>query len=173
VATKAPFVGADDAARGRLVDEHWGAMHRLARLVARDPEQARDAVRAAWETALAQGLQETRTERGGLLELVLDALPPTPPPPPEPAAPATDFEDPEGRWSGWWKDELARTPPLDAARLDAALATIAPRLAVVLVLRDVEGLDAGEVEALLGYSRAEQLALLHDGRVAIRNALRA
>lgn len=173
VATKASLVGADDAALGRLVDEHYGAMHRLARLVAREPELARDAVRAAWSTALLVGLPDTLTPRGGLLKLVLDALPPTPPPPAVPVGAATDLEDPEGRWSGWWKDEQARTPPADAERLDAVLATIAPGLAAALVLRDVEGLHADEVEQALGYSHAEQLALLHDGRVAVRNALRA
>jgi DNA-directed RNA polymerase specialized sigma24 family protein len=173
VATKASLIGADDAALGRLVDEHYGAMHRVARLVGRDPEQARDAVRAAWNTALRDGLPRTGTLRGGLLKLVLEALPPTPMPPTEPVGAASDLEDPKGRWSGWWKDEQERTPPADADRLDAILATIAPRLAAALVLRDVERLDPGEVEEVLGYSVAEQVALLHEGRVAVRNALRA
>jgi DNA-directed RNA polymerase specialized sigma24 family protein len=173
VATKASHIGADRAALGRLVDEHYGAMHRFARLIGRDPERARDAVRAAWNTALRDGLPRTATPRGGLLKLVLEALPPTPMPPPEPMGAASDLEDPKGRWSGWWKDEQECTPPADAERFDAILATIAPRLAAALLLRDVEGLDPGEVEELLGCSHAEQLVLLHDGRVAVRNALRA
>ncbi len=172
MATKATFVGADDAAIGRLVDDHYGAMHRLARLVARDPDTATDAVRAAW-SAVVQSGAPAPPARPALLGLVLAALPPTPPAPPQPAASADDFEDPEGRWAGWWKDEQAATPPLDGDRLDLILAVIPPRLTAVLLLRDVEALDAAQVETLLGLSPDEQLALLHDGRVAVRNAARA
>jgi DNA-directed RNA polymerase specialized sigma24 family protein len=173
MATEALLHDADDATLSRLVDEHYGAMHRLARLVARDGVVARDAVTAAWAAAVRDGLPRTATTRAALLGLVLDALPATPTPAREPIAAADDFEDPDGRWAGWWKDEQASTPPLDATRLEQALATIEPRLAAVLILRDVEGSGVDDVEALLGYSREQQLALLHDGRVAVRNALRA
>lgn len=153
-----------------LVDEHYGAMHRLARLVG-GPPAARAVVRAAWANALAQPEMLTRA---GLLGLVLAELEaPRPPAEGVPAAPAHEFEAEDSRWPGWWQDDLPATPdPADEA-LETALASLPPGLAALLVLRDVERLHAADVEALLGHSPEEQLVYLQHGRSALRNALRA
>ena len=153
-----------------LVDEHYGAMHRLARLAGK-PAEARAVVRAAWARALAQPGSPTRAQLLGHVLAELDA--PRPPAEGAPAAPPHELEAEDGRWPGWWKDDLPATPDPEDEALDAAIGSLPPGLAVLLVLRDVEQLDAVEVEALLGHSPDAQLAFLQHGRSALRSALRA
>jgi DNA-directed RNA polymerase specialized sigma24 family protein len=158
-----------------LVDEHYGAMHRLARLVGRGETNAGAAVRQAWQAALARPDEQPAGLglRAFLLLLVLRELgSPEAPEQALPVAPPDDFEDDGGRWAGWWKDELPATPEPERAPVERALAAIPPGLTAVLVLRDVECLDPAEVEALLGHSNDRQVALLQHGRTAIRTALR-
>jgi RNA polymerase sigma-70 factor (ECF subfamily) len=52
-----------------------------------------------------------------------------------------------------------------------AIEDLPPRQRAVLVLRDVEHVDADEVCRLLDLSEANQRVLLHRARSAIRNAL--
>ena len=168
--------GGDAKALALLVDEHSGSMHRLARLVGRRPEATRGAVRAAWLAVFEtpDGEPPETTLRVRLLQLVLAAVGASDAPlAPQPIAPADDFEDPNGRWAGWWKDEQAKTPLPEAERLDRILAALPPGLTALLVLRDVEQLSAEEVEAVAGRPPDEQLRLLHYGRTAVRTALRA
>lgn len=158
-----------------LVDEHYGAMHRLARLVG-EPVRAREVVRAAWERALEHPSDEMpgTSLRAWLLRLVLlELAEPRPPAEGTPAAPAHELEPEDSRWAGWWKDDLPPTPEPEDEALEAAIAALPAGLAALLVLRDVEGLDADEVAALFGYSPDDQLDFLHDGRTALRNELRA
>ncbi|MGZ4372384.1 MAG: RNA polymerase sigma factor [Gaiellaceae bacterium] len=166
----------DASALPPLVDEYYGSMHRLARLVGRHPDSARDAVRAAW-VALIEAPDAQPPElslRARLLRLVLEAVGARDAPmEPQPVGPVDDFEDPDGRWAGWWKDEQAKTPLPDAERLDRILATLPAGLTALLVLRDVERLPAQEVEAVVGRSPDEQLRLLQYARAAVRSALRA
>ena len=115
-----------EAAVAALVDEHQGAMSRLARLVGRDRD-AGGAVRRAWAAALARpGEQPEGTSvRGWLLTLVIDELELLPAPAELPlVAPAADFEEAGGRWAGWWKDDLPATPEPEPALLESALARI-------------------------------------------------
>lgn len=165
-----------DGGVAALVDEHYGAMHRLARLVGRDPALAREAVRAACLKAVRPGEDPVpgTSLRGRLLRLVLVELAaPRPPVDAAPAAPADELESEDGRWAGWWKDDLPPTPRPEHEALERALASIPAGLTAILVLRDVEQLGADEVEALLDHSSERQLALLHHGRSALRNELRA
>jgi DNA-directed RNA polymerase specialized sigma24 family protein len=162
-----------EAAVAALVDQHQGAMSRLARLVGRDG--AGDAVRRAWATALARPDDQpaATSVRGWLLKLVIDelalaGLPAEPPP----VAPPDEFEEADGRWAGWWKDDLPATPQPQRELLERAVASIPPVLAAILVLRDVEGIGADETARLTGYAPERQLALLHHGRTAVRTALR-
>ncbi len=159
---------------GALVDEHHGAMSRLARLVGRD-QAAGEAVRRAWATALARPDEqpEGTSVRGWLLKLVIDELAVSPPPAELPAvAPPTDFEA-AGRWAGWWRDELPPTAEPERRLLERAVASIPAALAVMIVLRDVEGLGADETALLTGHAPERQLVLLHHGRAGVRTALRA
>ena len=153
-----------------LVDEHYGAMHRLARL-AGEPAEARAVVRAGWARAVEQPGPPTRAQLLGHVLAELDA--PRPPPEGAPAAPPHELEAEDGRWPGWWKDDLPATPDPEDEALEAALASLLPGLAALLVLRDVERLDPAAVEALLGHSPDEQLTFLQHGRSALRSALRA
>jgi DNA-directed RNA polymerase specialized sigma24 family protein len=175
VATDAALRGADAAALGQLIDEHYGAMHRFARLVGRDAESSRATVRAAWLAALKRpDAQPSRVcVRAWLLQLVLQEIaPPDPPAEAEPVASPDDFEDPHGRWAGWWKDELPATTWSDAERLDDALAALPAGLTAILILRDVEQLAPDEVQLVLGYPPDLQLRLLQSARAAVRNSAR-
>ena len=55
----------------------------------------------------------------------------------------------------------------------AALDTLPAAQRSVILLRDVEGLDAEEACAILGVSEANQRVLLHRGRARLRDALEA
>lgn len=163
----------DAAALAAVVDEHYGSLHRLARLVGRDSAAARAAVRSACRAA-AEEPPAGASRRGWLLRAVLLALAaPEPPREAAPAAAPADLEPAGSRWEGWWKDDLPATPEPEREAVEQALATLPPGLVALLVLRDVDGLDAAEVEVLLGHPPERQLAYLHHGRTALRNALRA
>ncbi|CAO5242202.1 hypothetical protein FAGKG844_20298 [Frankia sp. AgKG'84/4] len=56
-------------------------------------------------------------------------------------------------------------------RLRAALGALPPRQRAVVHLRDVEGLDAAEVCALLDIAPGNQRVLLHRGRARLRQVL--
>jgi RNA polymerase sigma-70 factor, ECF subfamily len=58
-------------------------------------------------------------------------------------------------------------------RLNEALDDLPPRQREVVVLRDMEGLDAAEVCQLLGLTEVNQRVLLHRGRSRLRSALEA
>jgi DNA-directed RNA polymerase specialized sigma24 family protein len=166
----------DEAGPAALVEEHYGAMHRLARLVGRDPATARDVVRAAWRTAIERPTERNPATslRGWLLRLVLVELAaPQPPKTFAPAAAAHELEPEDSRWAGWWRDGLPPTPDAEHEALEAAIASLPPGLAALLVLRDVEGLGAAEVAALTGHSPDHQLDFLQHARADVRNALRA
>src|SRR5262245_18402219 len=157
-----------------LVDAHHGAMRRLARLVGRGPGGPDDAVRRAWTVALARPDDRPTgaSMRGWLLGLVLDELAvPGPRADPPPLAPPADFEAPDGRWAGWWRDALSATPMPEQHGFERALGSVPAGLAAILLLRDVEGLDPGEIAVLTGHTAESQLVLLHYGRVSVRSAL--
>jgi DNA-directed RNA polymerase specialized sigma24 family protein len=170
------LVDLDAAAVAALVDEHHGAMRRLARLVGRDASDPGAAVSRAWAIALADPAAQAAgtSVRGWLLRLVLDELAvPAAPLEAPPLSPPGEFEDPDGRWAGWWRDGLPATPRPEHAAVEEALATMPAALAVMLVLRDVEGLGPEETGVVTGEPPARQLELLHHGRIVVRSALRA
>jgi RNA polymerase sigma-70 factor, ECF subfamily len=89
------------------------------------------------------------------------------------------FQGDDGCWPGhWatpprpWDDPQRRLASLEAReQIRAAIAGLPPRQRAILALRDVEGLAAEEVCALLEISEGNQRVLLHRARTAVRNAL--
>jgi DNA-directed RNA polymerase specialized sigma24 family protein len=90
-----------------------------------------------------------------------------------PAAAEHELEPEGSRWAGWWKDDLPATPDAEGEALEDAIASLEPLFAAMILLRDVEGLDADEVEALFGHTHEFQIAVLHEALTTVRNRLRA
>jgi RNA polymerase sigma-70 factor (ECF subfamily) len=96
-----------------------------------------------------------------------------------PAVPPERFQGQGDAWPGhWatpprpWEDPERRLQSLEAReRLREAIAALPPVQQAVLTLRDVEGLEAGEVCALLGLTPGNQRVILHRGRAKVRDAL--
>jgi RNA polymerase sigma-70 factor (ECF subfamily) len=77
-----------------------------------------------------------------------------------------------GAQSQWDTAPEATALSKEALRqLDRALSALPPRQRQVVTMRDVCGMDAGEVCAALGISPANQRVLLHRARVVLREAL--
>ena len=55
--------------------------------------------------------------------------------------------------------------------LDRAISALPPRQRQVVTMREIEGMSAEEVCAVLGISAANQRVLLHRARAALRTAL--
>lgn len=98
----------------------------------------------------------------------------------EAAVDADRFRGDGHRWAGHWAaapSDWRRVPEErllgreTMARLQEAIATLPPRQADVLVLRDVEGWAPDEVCAALGISDGNQRILLHRARSKVRAAL--
>jgi RNA polymerase sigma-70 factor (ECF subfamily) len=71
-----------------------------------------------------------------------------------------------------WEEPEQRLAALDVReQIRRALAELPRRHQLVVVLRDIEGLDADEVCDILEISESNQRVLLHRGRSAIRTAL--
>jgi len=100
--------------------------------------------------------------------------------------PEDDIEqwfDKGGRWDGHWKDDLpeAWADEVDdhivatelAARVHALLPQLPDSQRQVVILRDVEHLEAAEVAAMLGITEGNERVLLHRGRVRLRTLLTA
>ncbi len=96
------------------------------------------------------------------------------------AVDADRFRGADQRWMGHWgaaPDDWRRLPEErllgreTLARVRAAIDTLPPRQADVLVLRDVEGWAPDEVCAALDISDANQRILLHRARSKVRAAL--
>jgi RNA polymerase sigma-70 factor, ECF subfamily len=98
----------------------------------------------------------------------------------EPAVDPSQFRDDDDPYPGHWRADAAPAdwgpePALLAAEfravLDRALADLPDRQRAVVELRDVHGLDGGEVCELLNISPANQRVLLHRGRAKLRGVL--
>lgn len=93
-----------------------------------------------------------------------------------PAVPTERFNgrgmwaEPPRRWSETSADGLLERAEV-RRQIDAAIERLPPRQRAILVLRDVEGVDADEAADLLGISEVNQRVLLHRARAAVRLAL--
>jgi RNA polymerase sigma-70 factor (ECF subfamily) len=187
------LLAGDEAAFETLVRRYHDRLLRLARTYVRTDAQAADVVQDTW-LAVLRGLPgferrssiqtwifrilmnraRTHAVREGRLVAFGEADQGN-----DPVDAAADRE-----WfdaSGHWRTPPAPWPSLDPERLllddeirrrlDAAIEALPPGQRAVVVLRDVEGLPAGEVCNLLGITETNQRVLLHRGRTRIRAAL--
>ena len=82
---------------------------------------------------------------------------------------------PDGHWGdapAEWRDPEARLGDGEMLEhVERAIAALPEAQRTVITLRDVRGLDAGEVCVLLGLSDGNQRVLLHRARAKVRRAL--
>lgn len=185
------LLAGDEAAFERLIAAYQHRMLRVARLYVRTDAQAHDVIQETW-LALLRGLSRferrsslrtwlfhivanrarTHAVREGRLVPFADAMP--------------DGRDDgtEEAWfdaQGHWAQAPAPWPSADPealllggetrAALLRAIATLPDGQRAVVVLRDVEGLDAADVCNVLEISETNQRVLLHRGRTKLRAAL--
>ncbi|MEW6322285.1 MAG: sigma-70 family RNA polymerase sigma factor [Acidobacteriota bacterium] len=92
-------------------------------------------------------------------------------------APVDDHWSPRGRWAkpvSDWRVESAEYRAMTrelADIVEAAVESLPDRQRAVVVLRDIEGVDAAAACAILGISTVHQRVLLHRGRTRVRAAL--
>lgn len=188
----------EEAAFVALLDRHHGALLRLARVWVADPAAAEEVVQETW-LAVLQGIDRfagrssLKTWIVGILanqakrravrdkrSVPFSALARAagddggPAVAPDRFVPAGDVG--AGRWAAaphpWSDAPEARLLAVEArARIVAAIDALPPNHRTVILLRDVEGLDAAEACNVLGISATNQRVLLHRARSRIRAAL--
>ena len=183
----------DEEAFAALVRRHHASMKRVARMYVSTDAVAEEVVQETWLAAIAglerfeqratlktwlfhiltnkaktRGVRERRTVpfaslAGG----------------DEPAVSPDRFQRDGDAWPGhWatpprpWEDPERRLQSLEAReRLREAIAALPSAQQAVLTLRDVEGLEAEEVCALLDLTPGNQRVILHRARAKVRDAL--
>lgn len=176
----------DEQAFLDLVGRHQGAMLHFARAFVHDPAVAEEVVQETWLAFIGslprfQGRASLKTWIFSILANRARSRAQR-----EGRSLAFDLEDPAGqslleagretsagRWHG--ADPPSPERSLQGRRAVQALATALDTLPesqrAVVVLRDVEDLDAEEVCNILGLSETNQRVLLHRGRHRLRKAL--
>ena len=187
----------EETAFVELVARHGAALLRLARTFVRDRAVAEEVVQETW-LAVLDGIDrfEGRSSLKTWIFQILSNRARTravrerrsapfsslaPDGEEEESAVDADRFRPEGhRWVGHWAAAPADWSALPEerllgretlARVHAAIETLPPRQAEVLVLRDVEGWPPDEVCAALNISDGNQRILLHRARSKVRAAL--
>jgi RNA polymerase sigma-70 factor (ECF subfamily) len=186
----------EDAAFAELIARYGASLLRLARTFVRDRAVAEEVVQETW-LAILNGIDrfEGRSSLKTWIFQILSNRAKTRAVRERRSAPFSalvgDGEDdgavdadrfrPEGhRWAGHWaaapgdwstlpEEHLLGSETL--AEVHAAIETLPPRQAQVLVLRDVEGWEPEEVCAALNISDGNQRILLHRARSKVRAAL--
>ena len=180
----------DDAAFGAMLDAWTPSLRRLARSFVRSDVAAEDVVQDTWAAvvrglpafegrsalktwvytiltnrARTHGVKDARTVPESALGEVGDA------------APLADRFTDKGTWlrpPQRWEEISAEALTLSketVAIIEAAIDRLPDRQRAVVLLRDVEGIDAQDVCDLLGLSESNQRVLLHRGRSRLRAAL--
>ncbi|HYI25373.1 MAG TPA: sigma-70 family RNA polymerase sigma factor [Thermomicrobiales bacterium] len=181
----------DEAAFEQLVDRYHLSLGRLARAYVSDPMVAEEVVQETW-LALVRGIHrfEGRSSLKTWLFRVLtyqanhratvehhavsfSGL--------NGPVLSSDRFFPEGhRWAGHWVDDLAdwHATPEDAlleretlAHIQSLIQDLPPRQRAVVVMKDIEGLDAVEICEVLHVTDGTQRVLLHRARSRIREGL--
>ena len=184
----------DEQAFETLVRRHHASLKRVARAYVSTDAVAEEVVQETWlavigaldrfegratlktwlfhiltNKAKTRGMRERRTVPFASLAGADD----------EPAVAPERFQRESDAWPGhWatpprpWEDPERRLASLDAReRLRDAIGALPATQQAVLTLRDVEGLDAEEVCALLDLSPGNQRVILHRARAKVRDAL--
>jgi RNA polymerase sigma-70 factor, ECF subfamily len=184
----------DESAFQELIQRYHGPMLRLAMAYVRDRGVAEDVVQESWLTCLRsfdrfEGRSSLKTWILGIVMNVARArrrkesriLPFA-------SLWRRDDSDSERRTvdasrfgaDGMWRagpdswENIPESKVLGAETLDKvkeAIAALPPKQREVIVLRDVAGLDAGEVSGLLGISPENERVRLHRARAGVRKAL--
>jgi RNA polymerase sigma-70 factor (ECF subfamily) len=185
----------DETAFVRLVDQHTPALLRVARGYVPSREIAEEVVQETWiallkgidnfegrsslrtwlftvliNIAKARGVRERRDADAAVAAFSGGTVDPA------------RFRDADDAYPGHWKQgrepaPFPETPEgsllgnelVDVARRE--LDKLPDRQRIVVTLRDMLGLDSGEVCELLDISMANQRVLLHRGRAAVRQVL--
>jgi RNA polymerase sigma-70 factor, ECF subfamily len=184
----------DEAAFQSLIQRYHGPMLRLAMTYVGDRGVAEDVVQESWLTCLRsldrfEGRSSLKTWLYGILVNVARSrrrkeariLP---------FASLWRRDDSDSRRptveqsrfgpDGLWRDGPRRWDNIPESKVLgdetlqhvlAAIDALPPKQREVILLRDVAGLDAGEVSALLGISAANERVRLHRARAAVRQSL--
>jgi RNA polymerase sigma-70 factor (ECF subfamily) len=186
----------DEDAFVRLVDQHDGALRRIARTYASEA-LADDIVQETWLAVLRsadrfEGRSSIRTWMVGIMRNIAitharrerrqipfstfaAAVGPA-----EPAVPPDRFQGPAGRFPGGWVsfperwDEQPERRFLSSEGVEVArrlIASLPPAQRDVVTLRDVDGWSSEEVSDALGITAGNQRVLLHRGRSKVRAQL--
>ncbi len=171
--------GGDRAALGQLLERHQGRVFRFGMRMCRAEEDAKEILQetliaaartlpefrgassvSTWLYTIARSFCIKQRRRSKFAPESVESLDAG-----EPARAVVQVEDPARR-----PDELLEGRRLQAA-LDQAIGSLDPGYREVLVLRDVEGLSAGEVAEVLGLSVEAVKSRLHRARVAVRERI--
>ena len=187
-----------EAAFRSLVERHQATLLRIARTWVSDLSAAEDVVQQTWVQVLEglDGFEERSSVKTWLCGICINvararwrkerrSVPMSSVGPEgeggaEPAVDPSRFFAPDAHWAGHWftfpngwpptPEDSARTAELRTCAL-AAIDRLPELQRQVLMLRDVEGLDADEVCNMLGLSDTNQRVLLHRARSRLRTML--
>lgn len=189
------LLAGDESAFERLVNRYQDRLRRLARTYVRTDALADDVVQETW-LAVLRGLrhfEQRSTFRTWMFHILANRAR-THAVRERRLVPFSDLEsdasDITHASDGSWFDDRKRWREPPAAwitgdpealalnqevrhALDAAIETLPPGQRAVIVLRDLEGVSAGETCNILGISETNQRVLLHRGRTRVRRALAA
>lgn len=186
----------DDSAFMQLVDAYHTKMVRLAQSLVGDAMVAEEVTQEAW-LGILRGVQrfESRSSLQTWIFTILTNCARTRARREQRTLPFADVfaleeddeptVDPdrfqhEGRWRGHWRDgpsswrELPENRILAQETLDlvrAAIEALPPNQRTVILLRDVDGVEAADVCNILQISESNQRVLLHRARAKVQHAL--
>jgi len=187
------LLAGDEAAFALLVERFHGHLIRVAQVFVRDRSVAEEVVQDTW-VAVVQGLPsfERRSSLETWIFRILTNRARTRGVREARSTPLSAFESDEGEPAvdparfterGGWASPPRRWEDQDPERLlmrgetmlvlQQALDALPPNQRAVVVLRDVEGLEAAEVCNMLEVSETNMRVLLHRGRAKLRAALEA
>ncbi|MGD9902751.1 MAG: RNA polymerase sigma factor [Vicinamibacterales bacterium] len=184
------LIAGDEAAFEELVATYHHRLFRVARLYVRTDAQAHDVVQETWLAVLRglRGFERRSSLKTWLFHIAANRarthavregrmVPVSALAPDEGADGEASWFDDRGRWAeppmAWASSDpeaLLLNGEVRAA-LTRAIDTLPDGQRAVVVLRDLEGLDAPAACNVLGISETNQRVLLHRGRTKVRAAL--